>query len=172
MNHEYRKERSYDIQALPRMRQYISTKRNRREKRPYCERCQCPCFPISVPCVICLVVNEYREIALIKQTYATQNKVCVAGFIDQGETAEQAALREVIEETGLTPLSVRYISSYYYEKSDNLMLGFVVSVKKADFRIQPDEVESAAWYSIDEARYELSKGVTGKDLLRDWLREG
>lgn len=139
---------------------------------PYCERCQCPCFPISVPCVICLVVNEYREIALIKQTYATQNKVCVAGFIDQGETAEQAALREVIEETGLTPLSVRYISSYYYEKSDNLMLGFVVSVKKADFRIQPDEVENAAWYSIDEARYELSKGVTGKDLLRDWLREG
>ncbi|MBQ8513960.1 MAG: NUDIX domain-containing protein [Ruminococcus sp.] len=138
---------------------------------PYCESCQQFCFPVSLPCVICLVVNEYNEIALIKQTYATKNKVCIAGFIEQGETAEQAALREVKEETGLTPLSVRYISSYYYEKKDNLMLGFAAFVNKAEFHIQPDEVESAAWYSIDEARHELSKGVTGKDLLRDWLRE-
>ena len=84
-----------------------------------------------------------------------------------------------LADSGVSPVSsftsrsaARYISSYYYEKSDNLMLGFVVHVNKADFRIQPDEVESAAWYSIEEARYELSKGVTGKDLLRDWLREG
>ena len=50
-----------------------------------------------------------------------------------------------------------------------LMLGFVVRVNKSEFSIQPEEVESAAWYSIDEAKYELSKGMTGKDLLRDWL---
>lgn len=136
---------------------------------PYCEGCSRACFPVSLPCVICLVVNEYNEIALIKQTYATENKVCVAGFIEQGETAEQAAIREVKEETGLEPVSVRYISSYYYEKSDDLMLGFLVRVNKSEFHIQPDEVESAAWYSINEARIELSKGMTGKDLLRDWL---
>lgn len=136
---------------------------------PYCEGCRRAWYPVSLPCVICLVVNEYNEIALIKQTYATENKVCVAGFIEQGETAEQAASREVREETGLEPVSVRYISSYYYEKSDDLMLGFLVRVNKSEFSIQPEEVESAAWYSIDEARYELSKGMTGKDLLRDWL---
>ena len=136
---------------------------------PYCEACHRACYPVSMPCVICLVVNEYNEIALIKQTYATENKVCVAGFIEQGETAEQAAVREVREETGLEPVSVQYISSYYYKKSDDLMLGFVVRVNKSEFSIQPEEVESAAWYSIDEAKYELSKGMTGKDLLRDWL---
>lgn len=136
---------------------------------PYCEACRRSWYPVSLPCVICLVVNEYNEIALIKQTYATENKVCVAGFIEQGETAEQAAVREVREETGLEPVSVQYISSYYYKKSDDLMLGFVVRVNKSEFSIQPEEVESAAWYSIDEAKYELSKGMTGKDLLRDWL---
>lgn len=137
---------------------------------PYCESCERACYGVSLPCVICLVMNEYGEIALIKQTYATENKVCVAGFIEQGETAEQAALREVREEIGLQPLSAQYISSYYYEKSDDLMLGFAVRVNKAEFRIQPDEVKSAAWYTIAEAQQELSKGVTGKDLLRDWLK--
>lgn len=140
------------------------------KKVPFCNRCQKACYGVSLPCVICLVVNEYGEIALIKQTYATDNKVCVAGFIDQGETAEAAAAREVKEEIGLVPLEVRYISSYYYEKSDNLMLGFVVRVNKAELHIQPDEVESAAWYSVEAARRELEKGATGKDLLRDWLK--
>ena len=135
----------------------------------YCTVCGKPRFGISIPCVICLVVNEHNEIALIKQTYATHNKVCVAGFIEQGELAEHAALREVEEETGLSPLSAEYIGSYYYDKTDNLMLGFVVRVNKAPFRVQPDEVESAAWYSVQRAEEELAKGMTGKDLLRDWL---
>lgn len=138
---------------------------------PYCEKCQKFCFPVSLPCVICLVVNEYDEIALIKQTYDTENKVCVAGFIEQGETAEQAAIREVREEIGLIPSSIRYISSYYYPKKDNLMLGFAVYVKKARFHLQEDEVESAQWYSIENAGIELSRGVTGKDLLKDWLAQ-
>lgn len=135
----------------------------------YCTVCEKPRFGVSVPCVICLVHNEYGEIALIKQTYATENKVCVAGFIEQGETAEHAALREVSEETGLAAHSAEYVGSYYYGKTDNLMLGFSVRVSKAEFCVQPDEVESAAWYSIAQAEQELSKGMTGKDLLRDWL---
>lgn len=135
----------------------------------YCTLCEKPRFGVSVPCVICLVVNEYGELALIKQTYATENNVCVAGFIERAETAEHAALREVEEETGLRPLSAQYISSYYYEKTDNLMLGFAVRVNKAPFKVQPDEVESAAWYSVAQAQQELAKGMTGKDLLRDWL---
>lgn len=140
------------------------------KKVPFCAHCKKACYGVSLPCVICLVMNEYGEIALVKQTYATKNKVCVAGFIDQGETAEAAALREVKEEIGLSALEVKYISSYYYEKSDNLMLGFVVKVNKAELHIQREEIESAAWYSVEAARRELEKGATGKELLRDWLK--
>lgn len=137
---------------------------------PYCESCQRPWFPFSYPCVICLAVSEEGEIALIRQTYATERFVCVAGFINHKETAENAAIREIGEEIGLEVLDLRYVSSYYYEKNDNLMLGFAARVRKAPFRLSENEVETARWFSADEAVKELSKGSTGICLLRDWQR--
>lgn len=138
---------------------------------PYCEGCKRPWFPFSYPCVICLAINEDNEIALIRQTYATTRFVCVAGFISHGETAENTVVREIGEEIGLEVQSVRYVGSYYYEKNDNLMLGFAARVKKAPFRLSENEVETAQWFSVEDAEKELSKGTTGICLLRDLLRQ-
>ncbi len=140
-------------------------------KVPYCGSCKRPWFPFSYPCVICLAINEDNEIALIRQTYATTRFVCVAGFIAHGETAENTVVREIGEEIGLEVQSVRYVGSYYYEKNDNLMLGFAARVKKAPFRLSENEVETAQWFDINSAERELSKGTTGICLLRDLLRQ-
>lgn len=67
----------------------------------FCENCGRPWFSFSYPCVICLLTDGAGKYALIRQTYATRNYVCVAGFIKEHETAEQTALREIREETGL-----------------------------------------------------------------------
>lgn len=48
---------------------------------PYCESCGRPWFSFSYPCVICLLTDGEGRFALIRQTYATKNYVCVAGFI-------------------------------------------------------------------------------------------
>ncbi len=138
---------------------------------PYCGGCGRPWFAFSYPCVICIAVNEYNEIALIRQTYATTRFVCVAGFIACGETAENAAVREINEEIGLEVLGVKYIGSYYYEKNDNLMLGFAVKVKKADFRLSEAEVETAEWFTPTEAEELLSQGTIGICLLHDWIKQ-
>ena len=135
---------------------------------PFCNGCGRPWFGFSYPCVICLLTDGEGKFALIRQTYATKNYVCVAGFIKERETAEQTALREVREETGLEVLSLRYIRSYYYPKHDNLMLGYAATVKRGEFRLS-GEVECAGWFSLDEARELLSRGTVGKDLLRDYL---
>ena len=81
---------------------------------------------------VCLLTDGAGKYALIRQTYATRNYVCVAGFIKEHETAEQTALREIREETGLEVLNMQYISSYYYPKHDNLMLGYLCTVKHGD----------------------------------------
>ena len=84
---------------------------------PFCGDCNRPWFGFSYPCVICLLTDGAGKYALIRQTYATRNYVCVAGFIHEGETAEQTAVREVREETGLVcademlyPENYRYLS--------------------------------------------------------------
>lgn len=136
---------------------------------PFCEPCSRPWFGFSYPCVICLCMDENGDIALIKQSYISDRFICVAGYVKQGETAEAAARREVEEETGLSVLNVQYVNSYYYEKNDNLMLGFACKVERAAFRIS-DEVDKAAWFTIEEADVLLRQGCVGQDLLHDYLK--
>ena len=136
---------------------------------PYCNSCNRPFFPFSYPCVICLIIDHENHIALIKQSYVSDRYICVAGYVKQGETVESAAKREVEEEIGISVLSAQYINSYYYEKSDNLMCGFVCTVDRADFHISC-EVDSAQWFSLEDAEKHLRQGSVGQDLLRDYLK--
>lgn len=136
---------------------------------PFCERCGRPFFSFSYPCVICLVHDGEGNFALIKQGYVSQNHVCVAGYIKRGETAEETAEREVFEETGLCAQEVQYLGSYYHERSDNLMLGFAVRVKRGEFKLS-GEVDSAGWYSIAQTRGLLSPGSVGTKLLAEFER--
>lgn len=135
---------------------------------PFCESCGRPWFSFSYPCVICLLTDGAGNYALIRQTYATKNYVCVAGFIKEQETAEQTAAREICEETGLEVLSMRYVGSYYYPKHDNLMIGYLCTVEHGEFRLS-GEVKTAGWFTLEEARELLSHGTVGKDLMRDSL---
>lgn len=121
-------------------------------RMPYCEQCGVPLWEMFRTSVICAVVNEYEEIALIRQSYVSkQNYVCIAGVMKPGETAEEAAVREIKEEIGLETESLTYIRSYAYEKKDMLMLGFRAEVKKADFRLS-GEVDSAEWIPCRKAQ--------------------
>ncbi len=137
---------------------------------PFCASCSRPWFGFSYPCVICLVVNELGEFALLRQNYiSAEHFVLVSGYIQQGETAENAAAREVFEETGLTVTETRYILSRHYEKSDCLMLGFLCRVKKAEFHIS-GEVDEIGWFSLERAEELLREGSVGKELLLYYLR--
>ena len=62
---------------------------------PYCEQCKVPLWDMFTTCIICAVVNEDKEIALLRQNYvSTTNYVCVAGVMKLGESAEETAARE------------------------------------------------------------------------------
>ena len=136
---------------------------------PFCESCNRPFFAFSYPCVLCLCITENgSEIALIKQSYVSKNYVSVAGYIKQGETAEETAVREVKEEIGLDVISCKYISSYYYPKHDNLMLGYVCTVRKSELTISP-EVDSAEWFPIESAQQLLRNASVLHRLLDNYL---
>ncbi|MHB8130216.1 MAG: NAD(+) diphosphatase [Mobilitalea sp.] len=136
---------------------------------PFCNSCDRPIFNIPYTCTLSLVMNELDEVALIRQNYVSQlNYVLVAGYIKSEESAEETAIREAEEEIGVTPHTVQYIKSYYYEKRDMLMLGFVAFADKCDLCIS-DEVDAAGWFKIDEALTLLKDGSIAMQLLKDYL---
>ena len=139
------------------------------ENVPFCLKCERPFFPFSYPCVICLCVGENDEVLLIKQSYGIIRFVCVAGYIKSGESAEEAAEREIAEETGLEMTGARFLYSKYYDKHDNLMLAFLCRVKKAEPRIS-GELSEARWFSPEEAEKALFEGAYGIDMLHEWQR--
>ena len=136
---------------------------------PFCNTCDRPVFNMPYACTLTLVVNELGEVALIRQSYVSQtNYVLVAGYVKSGESAEETAIREIEEEIGITPISIQYKKSYYYEKRDMLMLGFVAQAEKQDFNIS-GEVDAAEWFTIEEALTKLKEGSIAMQLLLDYI---
>lgn len=133
---------------------------------PYCDACRTPLWDMFTTSIICAVINEENEIALLRQDYvSTSNLVCVAGIMKQEESAEDAVIREVKEELGLDVEELAYIRSYPYNKKEMLMLGFRAQVRKHDFSLS-GEVDAAQWVPILEAPDKLREGGVAWQLVR------
>lgn len=133
---------------------------------PFCEKCEIPLWDMFTTSIIAAVVNEQREIALLRQNYvSTTNHVCVAGVMKPGESAEDTVVREIGEELGLRVKELKYIKSYPYEKKEMLMLGYKAVVEKNDFRLS-GEVDSAEWVRFDDALGLLREGSIAWQLVK------
>ncbi|WMJ86035.1 NAD(+) diphosphatase [Anaerocolumna sp. MB42-C2] len=138
---------------------------------PYCEACQVPLWDMFSTGVICAVVNEFNEIALLRQDYvSTTNYVCIAGIIQLGENAEETAIREIKEEVGLDVTKIQYIRSYFYDKKYMLMLGYKANVRKAEFTLSK-EVDSAAWVPLSEALSRLRDRSIAWQLVKEVIEK-
>ena len=118
---------------------------------PYCEQCQKYWFDSFHSCIIVLVLNDQNEIALLTQPHlSTQFKTFVSGYITPGESAEQAATREIQEELGIQIDSLSYGGTYWFEKRHQLMHGFIAHTQKQEF-VLSCEIEDAQWVPFDQA---------------------
>lgn len=138
---------------------------------PYCNRCQVPLWDMFATSIICAVINEYNEIALLRQKYVSETKyVCVAGIMKIGESAEETAVREIEEEIGLKVDNLKYIKSYPYDKKEMLMLGYRADVKKADLKLS-GEVDAAGWFPLSESLERLREGGIAWQMVKQIIEE-
>lgn len=136
---------------------------------PWCERCGEYRFPVfSTAVSVILLDREGRNMLLIRQ-YGEPEPVLVAGYVDKGETAEQAVLREVAEELGMTALAPRFVGSHYYPPSETLMLNFQATVSEHIARPNA-EVEDWLWVPVQEAGALVKPGGLAEELLADLNR--
>lgn len=116
------------------------------------ERCMvCPAcghveYPRIAPCVIVAVMDGERLLLTRYARGLTSRHVLVAGFVEIGETAEQAAAREVLEETGLHIRNIRYYGSQPWGLSGTLALGYLADLDGADSIVtDTSELAEAVW---------------------------
>ena len=138
---------------------------------PYCEACKKPLFDMFSTCVLSVIIDRQGEIALIRQSYGQQETfVGVAGYMKCGETAEEAAAREITEETGIIPERVTYRFSAWHEKKGQLMLCFFAYADRAAFTLS-GEVREAKWFSPEEAKKAVRSGSIIEKLVLDACAE-
>jgi NAD+ diphosphatase len=116
-------------------------------------------FPRCDPAVIMLVTDPQDRCLLARNAQWPKGRVSVlAGFVEPGESAEQAVAREVHEETGVVVSTVTYAGSQPWPMPHNLMLGFRAEATGTDITVDAEEIEEAAWYSRDDLRAALVSG--------------
>ncbi|MCU0838366.1 MAG: NAD(+) diphosphatase [Rhodospirillales bacterium] len=136
-------------------------------------------FPRTDPVVIMLVTRVdacllARQPAWIAGLYST-----LAGFVEPGESLEEAVIREVREETGLSAVAVTYIASQPWPFPQSLMLGFRVEVRGGErLAFDTAEIEDARWFTRDDfAALRQSgirlpyRGTIARSMIDAWLAE-
>ncbi|HTZ70160.1 MAG TPA: NAD(+) diphosphatase, partial [Acetobacteraceae bacterium] len=132
-------------------------------------------FPRTDPAVIMLVTDGER--ALLGQPAAFRQMrvfTTLAGFVEPGESLEEAVAREVFEETGVRAVRVRYHSSQPWPFPGSIMLGFHADAATAEITIDPDELLDARWFTRDELRapdgFVLPPNFSiARRLIDEWL---
>ena len=101
------------------------------------------------PCIIVLI-SKGKQILLARHVQHTSDiYTCIAGFIEAGESAEEAVIREVHEEVGLTVKDIRYRGSQAWPYPNQLMLAFRAEYVSGDITVQKEELSEAAWFTRD-----------------------
>lgn len=129
---------------------------------PYCNKCNAYRFPIFNTAVSMVVLNEEKNKTLFIQQYNRPRNILVAGYVNKGESAEEAVKRELLEEIGVEPIEMVFQKSRYWEKSNTLLFNYYVVIKG---EIKPNhEVDSYAWFDLDDALKNVAKGGLAEEF--------
>lgn len=128
-----------------------------------CPACRASHFPRTDPVVIMLAVRGERALLGRNKRRAGARFSCLAGFVEPGETLEEAVRREVREEAGIRCGRVRYLATQPWPFPSSLMIGFLADALTEDITVDPEELAEARWFSRDEIREMVARAASGSD---------
>jgi NAD+ diphosphatase len=115
-----------------------------------CPSCKQVYYPRLSPSIIVLVTRG-DELLLARNARARGNFYStLAGFVEPGESIEQAVHREVLEEVGVTVKNLEYFGSQPWPFPNSLMIAFTCSYVGGEIRLEEEELEDAGWYTADD----------------------
>ncbi|MDE2383403.1 MAG: NAD(+) diphosphatase [Alphaproteobacteria bacterium] len=123
--------------------------------RRHCAACGADHFPRTDPVVIMAVQHGGNILLGRQKAWAPGMYSAIAGFMEPGETIEQAVAREVLEETGVVTGAVRYVASQPWPFPSSLMIGCIAEAVASQITLDEKELENARWFSRADVRLML-----------------
>lgn len=112
--------------------------------------CNLEHYPRTDPAIIVLIEDGDRLLLGRQSWWNPGMHSLLAGYVEPGESLEDAVRREVMEEAGVEVDTIRYHSSQPWPFSSSIMLGFIAKAKTTQIQVNTDELESAEWFSLDQ----------------------
>jgi NAD+ diphosphatase len=139
------------------------------ERARRCPACGLLAFPRLAPAVITLIERDGEALLARGRAFPVPMYSCIAGFVEPGETLEEAVHREVREEVGVELAEVRYTASQPWPFPHSLMIGFEATWASGDIQIDGNEIIDANWYRPDDLPM-IPPGLSiARTLIDRWL---
>lgn len=143
------------------------------ERAMKCPACGLLAFPRLAPAMITLVTRGADEVLLARGVaFRAPMYSCLAGFVEPGESLEDAVIREVREEVGIEVGNVEYRGSQPWPFPHSLMVGFRAEWVSGDIVCDPTEILDAQWYTRDSLPPIPPRISIARKLIDAWLEEG
>ncbi len=135
---------------------------------PYCDSCAAFRYPVFNTAVSLIVMDAAGEHIMLIRQYGKPHYILVAGYVNRGEDAEDAARRELMEELSLRADSLRFNRSRVFPPINTLMLNFTVTAAPGEPRPN-HEVDDWRWFTPDEARAAVKPDSLARAFLLGFL---
>lgn len=136
-----------------------------------CPQCGKEIWPQLSTAIIVLIQRDDEVLLVHARNFKTDFFGLVAGFVETGETLEEAVVREVKEETSLVIKNIRYIESQPWPYPCGLMVGFFADYVSGDIHLQLSELAKGGWFHKDNLPTIPEKLSLARHLIDRWLYE-
>lgn len=134
-----------------------------------CTACGKEVWPQLATAIIVLIYKGKELLLVHANNFKSNFYGLVAGFVETGETLEEAVCREASEETGIKIKNIRYFASQPWPYPCGLMIGFYAEYEGGDIRLQRDELQSGGWFHRDNLPQIPEKLSIARKLIDNWL---
>jgi NAD+ diphosphatase len=138
------------------------------ERAKECLKCGALYFPRLAPAIIVLVERGNQLLLARSRHFMSGMYSVIAGFVEPGETLEEAVVREVREEVGIAIKSIHYFDSQPWPFPHSLMIGFTATYAGGDISLSDSEIEDAGWFTSQNLPTLPGKISISRKLI-DWF---
>ena len=143
-----------------------ATEIHSKEYAMVCPACGYHQYPRVQPCVITIITKGDDELLLAKSAHNKSNMYgLIAGFVEVGETLEEAVQREAFEEVSVKLKNIRYMSSQPWPFPSNLMIAFHAEYDSGDIQLQLEEISDAQFFKFDQLPEIPFKGSIAHSMI-------